>query len=115
MTKVPDVTPKKQRAAAWKPGQSGNPAGRPIGARSKLGEIFLQDLQTVWTKHGISALEAAAIEKPAEFVRVIASLLPRQLDVSAAVVIDAPEFLDRFRRARELVGNGAKVIEHGGG
>jgi Family of unknown function (DUF5681) len=25
----------------WKPGQSGNPAGRPKGARSKLGESFL--------------------------------------------------------------------------
>ncbi|WP_458193262.1 DUF5681 domain-containing protein [Bradyrhizobium sp. UFLA05-153] len=30
-------------APPWPPGQSGNPAGRPRGSRSKLSESFLSD------------------------------------------------------------------------
>ena len=39
-----DDTPQKHGSGqkpAWEPGQSGNPAGRPKGARSKLGEAFI--------------------------------------------------------------------------
>jgi hypothetical protein len=33
--------PKQLMATAWKPGQSGNPAGRPIGARQRISEKLL--------------------------------------------------------------------------
>ena len=35
----------------WKPGQSGNPAGRPVGARNRLAETFLEDLYRDWQEH----------------------------------------------------------------
>ena len=46
MTKpVSDLTERKQRnLIPFKPGQSGNPRGRPKGARNKLGEDFLAGL-----------------------------------------------------------------------
>jgi hypothetical protein len=56
------------RFGMWKPGQSGNPKGRPKGARSKLSEIFLQEFLDVWTVEGKAALERMAREFPEKFV-----------------------------------------------
>lgn len=58
----------------------GNP-GRPKGARNKLGEEFLQDLLADWTDHGIEVLEAARKSKPEQYLKVVASVLPRELNV----------------------------------
>jgi hypothetical protein len=55
--------------------------GRPRGSRNKLGEQFLLDLQEVWTECGPEALKRIVEEKPHELVKVVASLLPRQLHV----------------------------------
>ena len=34
----------RQKHGLWQPGQSGNPAGKPKGARNKLGEAFIEAL-----------------------------------------------------------------------
>ena len=58
-------------AAQWKPGQSGNPAGRPTGSRSKLSENFLSSLQAAWERNGDSALDALATLQPLDFVEIV--------------------------------------------
>ena len=62
----------------WKPGQSGNPKGRPKGSRNKLSEDFFRDLCEAWQAFGKPALETMAMLYPAEFVRLVASLLPKE-------------------------------------
>lgn len=62
------------------PGQSGNLRGRPKGSRHKLSEAFLADLAEHWEANGIEALRRARTEDPAAYVRVIASLLPKQTE-----------------------------------
>ena len=48
-----DNTEEKQSGLTpWQPGQSGNPSGRPKGARSKLSEGFLNALQADFEQHG---------------------------------------------------------------
>lgn len=77
-----EVTPKKHSGLKpWKPGQSGNPAGRPKGARSKLGEAFLQELAADFEKHGAEAIIAVREEKPDQYLKVIASILPKEIDI----------------------------------
>ena len=93
MTKA-DNTGKKQlpeamEAYKFKPGQSGNPAGRPKSARSKLSENFLKDALEAWEVNGKAALEAMAKDKPADFSRMIAGILPKEenIELNAALPI----------------------------
>lgn len=81
------VTPKKKRgnpatlAPAWKPGQSGNPKGKPKGSRNKLGEAFLDALQADFQEHGVVAIQTVREERPHEYLKVVASILPKELNV----------------------------------
>jgi hypothetical protein len=67
---------------AFKKGQSGNPAGKPKGARQKLTEAFLKDLTQVWADKGPDALRVVATEDPATLIRVIASIMPKEAELT---------------------------------
>jgi len=62
--------PKQLAGYGWKPGQSGNPKGRPIGARQKISEQLLADLATVWETHGASVLERLAMTDPGKLAQI---------------------------------------------
>lgn len=82
--------PKTWLAPAYKPGQSGNPNGRPIGARSKITEKFLLELQNYFEKEGPGLIERAGQEAPAALVAVYAKLLPKEahIEISGGVSLD---------------------------
>jgi hypothetical protein len=69
----------------WQPGQSGNPAGRAKGSRNKLEENFLSDLLSDWQEHGAATLIAAREKDPVAYVKVAASLMPKQVDTDSAL------------------------------
>lgn len=68
--------------AKFAKGQSGNPAGRPRGAKHKLTESFWADFSGVWEAHGKAALEAVAKDDPAKFVSVAASVMPKETELT---------------------------------
>src|SRR5262245_10047979 len=72
----------------FKPGQSGNPKGRPQGSRNKLSEEFFRDLCDAWQPFGKAALMTAAWTHPIEFVRVVASLMPREFEATITTVTE---------------------------
>ena len=79
-----DNTEKKQRnLIPYKPGQSGNPKGRPKGSRNKLSEEFFRNLCDAWQAFGKPALMTAAWTHPVEFVRLVAQLMPKDVEVTA--------------------------------
>lgn len=63
------------------PGQVLNPKGRPKGSRNKLGESFLTDLQADWETNGASVIETVRKDRPHEYLKVVASILPKELNV----------------------------------
>jgi len=78
-----DDTPEKTSSLkpAWAPGQSGNPKGRPKGARNKLGDAFLSALLKDFEEHGEPTIAKVRAERPQDYVKVIASTLPKEMNV----------------------------------
>ncbi|WOH47652.1 DUF5681 domain-containing protein [Bradyrhizobium sp. sBnM-33] len=100
----------------WKPGQSGNPAGRPIGARQKISEQLLADLAVVWEQQGESVLRRLALEDPCKLATIAYGLLPR--DVFISIEQRAPGNLEPdesaiLRRVIDLIQVNAKGAELG--
>lgn len=109
-TEPADDTAPKQRGVPFKPGQSGNPAGRPKGARSRLGEAFLSDLADAWADHGVEAIERLVRTEPGTFVKVVSHILPREVvqlalsvnaNIDFADVEEAKSYLAAYRRVRD--------------
>jgi hypothetical protein len=121
MSETTTQADRDQKSGRFLPGNSGF-GGRPKGARNRLGEAFLEDLRDSWNEVGAIALKRCADEDPAAYCRIVASLLPRDLNINIAV--DPHGFVEKFRTAVALLGNdlpprqvrrplpGQRVIEH---
>lgn len=82
-----DETDEKQKPAhLFKPGQSGNPNGRPKGARSRLGEDFLNALRDDFAEHGADVIKRVRAKKPEAYMKIVADLMPKELQ---ALVVHA--------------------------
>ena len=81
-----EQTPKRQHLKQfhWKPGQSGNPKGRPKGARVKLADRFLKDLQADWKVNGKDVIQKVREKHPDQYLKIVASIVPKdyRVDVS---------------------------------
>lgn len=71
-----------KHSTLFKPGVSGNPAGRPKGSRNKLGEEFVADLLASWQLHGMAAIRTVASTRPADYLKVIAQVIPKDVLVT---------------------------------
>lgn len=113
-----EIISRDVRTGRFLPGNSGF-GGRPKGSRNKLGEAFISDLRDVWNEMGVEALRRCAIEEPAQFVRVVASLMPRDIHLGVDAAVNPNCFLETFRTAVQALGNEPparprmKVIDHG--
>lgn len=75
----------KSNLKPFQPGQSGNPAGKPKGSRNKLGEAFIAALHDDFQAHGPQVIETVRVGKPDQYLKVIASILPKQLEIKESV------------------------------
>lgn len=88
-----DNTVGNQNLKPFKPGQSGNPKGRPPGARNKLCGEFISDLHEHYLKNGMKAIEAVFKKSPTRYLTIIAELIPKEFDLGEKSMNGFAEFL----------------------
>jgi hypothetical protein len=66
-------------------GNCGN-GGRPKGTRNQLGEAFIADLYADWMKQGMATIEKVRAARPADYLKVIASILPKDVNMNVSPV-----------------------------
>ena len=70
-----------KRDTRFKKGQVANPRGRPKGSKHKLSEAFIAEMCRDFETHGADVIAKVRKDKPDVYLRVVASLLPKDLTV----------------------------------
>ena len=64
----------------YKPGESGNPAGRPAGSRNKITKAYLDAFAKDFEENGMDVIEKVRTEKPEVYMTLAARLIPQKLE-----------------------------------
>jgi hypothetical protein len=62
--------------------------GRKPGSRNKLCRAVLEDLMADWAEGGAAAIKIMRIEQPAAYVRVMCSILPKELILENSTITE---------------------------
>lgn len=89
--------------------------GRPKGARNKLGEAFLEAMLADFTQHGQAAIEVVRAEKPDQYLKVIASILPKEMNLNVTDQLSEMSDDELAERARRLARDLAPLLGGVGG
>lgn len=100
-----EQSPQHSKPWLFKPGVSANPGGRPKGARNKLQGDFFNALANDFAAHGKQALEDARKDNPAGYLKVVASLMPKELTIRQPLEEISDEQLDAAAHAVRAILN----------
>jgi hypothetical protein len=56
--------------------------GRVKGVKNKLSHVFLTDLLADYEAHGAEAIRICRLERPVEYIKMIAGLLPKEFEIT---------------------------------
>jgi len=103
----PNGNPSTLTAPRFKPAESGNPGGKPTGARNRLTAAFLNALAADFDEHGKKAIAECRENKPEAYIKAIAALCPKEIEVKRplqemedAELLTAVRALEGFLAAR---------------
>jgi hypothetical protein len=99
----------QEKRAPGIPFKAGNP-GRPKGSRNKLGEAFIEALHEDFNEHGVAAIQVVRAEKPDQYLKVIASLLPKDINLNVTDQFSEMTDDELTSRARRLARDLAPLL-----
>lgn len=114
-----DVPAKDPETGRFLTGNIGG--GRTKGSRNKLSEAFIEAMHESFLEHGPETIEAVRTEKPDQYLKVIASLIPKDVNLnigSQADDLTDDELRDRIRALADQLApllGGTGVAEGGTG
>jgi len=68
-------------ATRFQKGTSPNPGGKPVGSKNRLQGDFMKALSEDFAEHGKAAIVATRKNSPAQYLKVVASLMPKELEI----------------------------------
>jgi hypothetical protein len=71
----------------FQPGNRANPGGKPVGSRNRLQGDFMRALADDFEAHGRKAIVRVREEHPSDYLRIIAALMPKELDVGTKFAV----------------------------
>lgn len=93
--------------------------GRPKGSRNKLGEAFVEALHDDFLAHGPATIARVREEDPTAYVKVCASLLPKEIKVERTEDMTDDELNQRIKQLAAALslelGGEARTGESAGG
>ena len=71
--------------------------GRAKGARNKLSQAFLEAFAADFEEHGAEVIKIVRIEKPHEYLKTAAYLMPKEFEITETHLMEIPDHeLDAF-------------------
>ena len=58
--------------------------GRAAGSRNKLQAVLIENIAEDFAEHGAGVIRIVRLERPTEYLKVVASLIPKEFVVSDA-------------------------------
>jgi hypothetical protein len=82
--------------------------GRKLGSRNKLATEFIDALYADFQKNGIRAISKVAKEQPHQYLKIIAAILPKELEIAvhlnSNLFQEAQDFFQAYKLARDYIG-----------
>jgi len=95
------TVPKQRPAHLFKPGQSGNPAGRKPGSKNRLVENILFDLAEFYEKEGKDLIRRVRDENPAALLQGLLKLVPKDISLNVSGGVELELTVDQRTRIAE--------------
>ena len=87
----------------FKPGQSGNTAGKPRGSRNRIQRDVIEAFADHWAQYGKQAIEIVFKERPGDYLRFAANFLPKETimqDIKPESEMSDEEFLTAYGKLK---------------
>jgi hypothetical protein len=79
---LPEPNDGRTVTGQWALGTSGNPHGRPRGARNRLSSEIIEAFSDDFSAHGAEVIERVRVEHPEQYLAIVARLVPREFRMS---------------------------------
>lgn len=76
------------------PGETRNPGGKPVNLRDAINKKFLKALSAEFDLNGKEVIARVAQEEPGTFIRVLAALQPKEMEIKRPLDDISDEQLD---------------------